>query len=61
VEAIQGNIGGHIGFDAKTCELVNMWEAGIVDPAMVTKNSLRSALSVAGTVLTAEVITTKKA
>ena len=46
-----------VGYDANTRELVDMWEAGIVDPTKVVKNSVRNAISVAGTVLTAETIT----
>lgn len=61
VGAIEGDVGGTIGFDATDCKLKDMWEAQIVDPAKVVKNSLRSALSVAGIVLTTETVTTKKA
>lgn len=46
------------GFNAKTGELVDMFEAGIVDPAIVVKNSLRNALSVASTVLTTSIVVT---
>ena len=51
------DIGGNYGFDANTGSIVDMWEAKIVDPARVTKNSVRNAISIAGTVLTAETIT----
>lgn len=44
------------GFNAKTGELVNMWEAGIVDPAKVVKNAIKNAISVAGTVLTTNIV-----
>jgi len=44
------------GFNAKTGEWVDMWEAGIIDPAKVVKNSVKNALSVASTVLTASVV-----
>lgn len=46
------------GFNAKTGELVDMWEAGIVDPVTVVKNSVKNAISVAGTVLTTSVVVT---
>lgn len=44
--------GSNRGFDAKTLKNVDMFEAGIVDPALVTKNSVKSAISVIGTLLT---------
>lgn len=47
-----------LGFNAKTGEIVDMWEAGIIDPVKVVKNAVKNALSVAGTVLTARVVVT---
>ncbi len=44
------------GFDAKTGEIVDMWDAGILDPAKVVKNAVRSAVSTAGTALTTRVL-----
>ncbi|MDE6181699.1 MAG: chaperonin GroEL [Eubacteriales bacterium] len=44
------------GFNALTEEFVNMIEAGILDPAKVTKSALLNANSVASTVLTTEAI-----
>lgn len=46
------------GFNAKTGETVDMFEAGIVDPASVTLSSIRNALSVASTLLTSRVVIT---
>jgi chaperonin GroEL len=46
------------GFDAKSGKVVDMWKAGIVDPALVVKNSIKNAISVAGTVLTAKIVIT---
>ena len=43
-----------IGFNALTNEYVNMVEAGIVDPAKVTRSALQNATSVASTLLTTE-------
>lgn len=43
-----------IGFNAKTGEYVNMLEAGIVDPAKVTRTALQNASSIAGLMLTTE-------
>ena len=40
------------GYDALNDEYVDMFEAGIVDPKMVTRSALENAVSVAGTVLT---------
>lgn len=53
-------IAGHgpTGFNVKTGEVVDMFEAGIVDPANVVKTSIRNALSVAATILTTQVIVT---
>ena len=43
-----------VGFDAYKEEYVNMVEAGILDPAKVTRSALQNATSVAATVLTTE-------
>ena len=43
-----------IGFDAYNEEYVNMVEAGILDPAKVTRSALQNATSVASTLLTTE-------
>ena len=43
-----------IGFDALKEEYVDMVEAGIVDPAKVTRSALQNATSVASTLLTTE-------
>jgi chaperonin GroEL len=42
------------GFDAYTGKWVDMFEAGIVDPAKVTRNALQNAASIAGLMLTTE-------
>ena len=41
-----------VGFNFLSGEVVDMYEAGIIDPAKVTKNALRNAVSAAGTLLT---------
>lgn len=46
------------GLDAKTGQVVNMMDANIIDPANVVLNSIRNAVSVASTVLTARVVVT---
>lgn len=42
------------GYDAYTESFVNMFEAGIIDPAKVTKTALRNAVSISGLLLTTE-------
>ena len=42
------------GFNIKTMKKVNMKEAGIIDPAKVTRTALENAASVAGTILLTE-------
>ncbi|WP_138494716.1 chaperonin GroEL [Paenibacillus pinistramenti] len=49
-----------IGFNAATGEWVNMIEAGIVDPAKVTRSALQHAASVAGLFLTTEAVIADK-
>ena len=44
------------GYNLKTEEITNMKEAGIIDPAKVTRIALESAASVAGTILLTECV-----
>ncbi|HHW00151.1 MAG TPA: chaperonin GroEL [Clostridiaceae bacterium] len=53
VEKVMGSKPG-IGFDALKEEYVDMIEAGIVDPAKVTRSALQNAASVASMLLTTE-------
>ncbi|HUP48810.1 MAG TPA: chaperonin GroEL [Thermoanaerobaculia bacterium] len=48
--------GGTWGFDARTEKLVDMLQAGIIDPAKVTKQALLNASSIAGLMLTTEAL-----
>lgn len=48
------------GYDIKTCSVVNMKEAGILDPHRVTKTALSSASSIAGTILLTECVVIDK-
>jgi chaperonin GroEL len=48
------------GFNAATNEFVDMFAAGIVDPAKVTRSALQNAASIAGMVLTTECIVVDK-
>jgi chaperonin GroEL len=44
------------GLNAATGEMVNLIEAGIIDPAMVTRSALQNAASIAKNILTTEAI-----
>jgi chaperonin GroEL len=50
----------NVGFNAATNEFVDMFAAGIVDPAKVTRSALQNAASIAGMVLTTECIIVDK-
>ncbi|NJM69292.1 MAG: chaperonin GroEL [Scytonema sp. RU_4_4] len=50
----------NIGYDAAKNEFVNLFDAGIVDPAKVTRSALQNAASIAGMVLTTECIVVDK-
>jgi len=47
------------GFNAKTDEYVNMYEAGIIDPTKVVRVALENAASVSGMLLTTECVITE--
>jgi len=49
-----------IGYNAATGEWVNMFDAGIVDPAKVTRSALQNAASVAAMFLTTEAVVADK-
>jgi chaperonin GroEL len=49
-----------VGFDAKNEKWVNMIEAGIADPAKVTRSALQNASSIAAMVLTTEALVADK-
>ena len=46
------------GYDARNDEYVNMFEAGIIDPAKVTRVAVENAASISGLLLTTEVAVT---
>jgi chaperonin GroEL len=48
-----------VGYNANTGEYVDMYKAGIVDPTKVTRSALTNAASIAGLMLTTEVMITK--
>ena len=49
----------NVGFNANNGEYIDMYKAGIVDPAKVTRSALQNAASIAGLMLTTEVMITK--
>ncbi|MEA5420045.1 chaperonin GroEL [Spirulina sp. CCNP1310] len=50
----------NVGYNAATNEFADMFEAGVVDPAKVTRSALQNAASIAGMVLTTECIVVDK-
>jgi len=58
VEQIRKSKAGE-GYDALNDKFVNMFEAGIVDPAKVTRSALQNAASIAAMVLTTEAMVTE--
>ncbi len=60
VNKIMASGGKNYGFDAYSEKYVDMMEAGIVDPAKVTRSALQNAASIASTVLTTEAVVADK-
>jgi chaperonin GroEL len=67
METITGNAGAYIdiaslkgneGIDTRTKEVVDMLDAGIIDPANVAINAVKNAISVAATILTTTTVLT---
>ena len=56
---LRGEKSQNVGYDANTGDYVDMFKAGIVDPTKVTKSALQNAASIAGLMLTTEVMITK--
>ena len=56
IMALMAQTGPGVGIDLKTGKLKNMAEAGIVDPAYVLKEAVRSAISSAGLILSTDTI-----
>ena len=48
----------NIGYNVLTGQLVDMYQAGIIDPAKVTRSALENASSIAGMILTTEALVT---
>jgi chaperonin GroEL len=56
VERVRAEKNENVGFNAVTEEFEDMVEAGIIDPAKVTRTALQNAASIAGLMLTTEVM-----
>jgi chaperonin GroEL len=59
VEKVKTLKAGH-GLNAETGEYVDMFKAGIIDPAKVTRSALQNAASIAGLFLTTEAVIAEK-
>ncbi len=57
--ATAGEKNANIGYDANNDKYVDMLKAGIIDPLRVTRSALTNAASIAGLMLTTEVMITK--
>ncbi len=60
VEQIRARNTAGLGYNALTNEFVNMIDAGIVDPAKVTRSALQNAASIAAMLLTTEALVVEK-
>ncbi len=58
-DEVRNNGKPKVGYDASCGEYVDMFERGIIDPAKVVKSALRNAASIAGLMLTTEVLVTR--
>jgi chaperonin GroEL len=56
LKKVEENTKADYGFNAMTTEFESMLEAGIVDPAKVTRSALQNALSIAAMILTTEAL-----
>ncbi len=56
---LAGEKNANVGYNANTRDYVDMFKAGIVDPTKVTRSALTNAASIAGLMLTTEVMITK--
>jgi chaperonin GroEL len=56
--ATVGTLGPREGLDAATGEYVDLFEAGVIDPTLVTRSALANAASIAKNVLTTECVVT---
>jgi len=59
-ELIKEGVGVETGYDAQNDKYVDMYEAGIIDPAKVTRTGIVDAASVSGLMMTTESMITDK-
>ncbi|MFZ5997500.1 MAG: TCP-1/cpn60 chaperonin family protein, partial [Nitrospirota bacterium] len=59
VEKVKASKEANYGYDAYKEEFTDMLKAGIIDPTKVTRSALQNAASVAGLMLTTEVMITE--
>jgi chaperonin GroEL len=59
VERVRNSSEYNFGFDAQAEEFTDLMEAGVIDPAKVTRIALQNAASIAGLMLTTEVLVTE--
>ena len=60
VNTVINMVDGNYGLNARTGEYVDMIQAGIIDPAKVTRSAIQNAVSIAGLVLTTETLIVDK-
>jgi chaperonin GroEL len=58
VESVR-EAGGTNGFNALSGEYVDMFQAGIIDPAKVVRSALQNAASISGLLLTTDTMVTE--
>jgi chaperonin GroEL len=56
IEDVEKSAVKGMGIDVTTGEHVNMIEAGVVDPVLVTKTALKNAVSVVSTIISADCV-----
>eukprot|EP00519_Triparma_laevis_P008109 CAMPEP_0182505294 /NCGR_PEP_ID=MMETSP1321-20130603/18945_1 /TAXON_ID=91990 /ORGANISM="Bolidomonas sp., Strain RCC1657" /LENGTH=556 /DNA_ID=CAMNT_0024710811 /DNA_START=95 /DNA_END=1765 /DNA_ORIENTATION=+ len=59
-ELVKEGVGVEMGYDAQNDKYVDMYEAGIIDPAKVTRTGIVDAASVSGLMMTTESMITDK-
>ena len=57
-DAVINGKAGTLGFDSRTLQIVNMFDAGIVDPTDVVVNAVKNAIGVAASILTIGTVVT---
>jgi chaperonin GroEL len=58
VDKVRSHPDANFGFNAESCEYGDLLKMGVVDPVKVTRSALQNAASVAGLLLTADVLVT---